>query len=101
MGDSPFARALRQVGSTMLSAHAQDYERKRKPELGSRDPEVAEDDDDDDDDASSDSDDDAGRQQPRGPRSHIARQRDAPGSGDGNARGDMDEAEDLVSRAAG
>lgn len=32
--DSPVARALRRVGSTMMSAHAQDYERKRKPETG-------------------------------------------------------------------
>jgi hypothetical protein len=29
--DSPITRALRRAGSTILSAHAQDYERKRKP----------------------------------------------------------------------
>lgn len=30
--DSPISRALRRVGTTMLTAHARDYERKRKPE---------------------------------------------------------------------
>ena len=51
---------------------------------------------DDDDDVSSDSDDDTGRQQPRGPRHHVERER-RNSSEDG--LGDLAEAEDLVSRA--
>jgi hypothetical protein len=102
--DSPIARAFRQAGDTMRSAHAQDYERKRKPELGSTDADANrdvddDDDDEDDDDASSDSDDDAGRQQPRGARNHVARQRRDSSEEDG--RKDLEEAEDLVARAGG
>jgi len=98
--NSPIARAIRQAGNTMRSAHAQDYERKRKPELGSTDADAnRDDDDDDDDDASSDSDDDAGRQQPRGARNHVARQRRDSSEEDG--RKDLEEAEDLVARAGG
>ncbi|OQO14100.1 hypothetical protein B0A48_00976 [Cryoendolithus antarcticus] len=47
---SPIARALRRVGSTMLNAHQQDYERKRKPPLDD-----AQDDGSDGDDGSSES----------------------------------------------
>lgn len=96
--NSPIARALRQAGNTMRSAHAQDYERKRKPEneSGATD-NTKDDDDDDDDDISSDSDDDTGRQQPRGPRHHVERERRNSSEEDG--RGDLAEAEDLVSRA--
>jgi len=97
--NSPIARAIRQAGNTMRSAHAQDYERKRKPELGSTDADASRDDDDDDDEASSDSDDDAGRQQPRGARNHVARQRRNSSEEDGRA--DLEEAEDLVARAGG
>jgi len=103
--NSPIARAIRQAGNTMRSAHAQDYERKRKPELGSTDADASrdvdddDDDDDDDDEQSSDSDDDTGRQQPRGARAHVARERRNSSEEDG--RRDLDEAEDLVARAGG
>lgn len=103
--NSPIARALRQAGNTMRSAHAQDYERKRKPELGSTAADASKDDDDDDDDdedddedASSDSD-DARRQQPRGARNHVARERRNSSEEDG--RRDLEEAEDLVARGQG
>lgn len=98
--NSPIARALRQAGNTMRSAHAQDYERKRKPELGNAAVDAAaddEDDDDDDEDGSSDSDDDARRQQPRGARNEVARERRNSSEEDG--RREMEEAEDLVYRA--
>lgn len=94
--NSPIARALRQAGNTMRSAHAKDYERKRKPDNQNAAADAVKDDDDDDDDVSSDSDDDTGRQQPRGPRQHVERER-RNSSEDG--LGDLAEAEDLVSRA--
>jgi hypothetical protein len=99
--NSPMARAIRLVGNTMRAAHAQDYERKRKPELGNNDADAGGDDDDDDDDdeQSSDSDDDSGRQQPRGARNHVARERRDSSEEDG--RRDLEEAEDLVARAGG
>jgi hypothetical protein len=93
--NSPIARAFRQAGNTMRSAHAQDYERRRKPENESVATDAAK--DDDDDDISSDSDDDTGRQQPRGARHHVERERRNSSDEDGSR--DMEEAEDLVARA--
>lgn len=59
--DSPVARAMTRVGTLLHTAHAQDFERKRKPELGK---EALDDDDDDDEeddeDYEGDSDSDAG-----------------------------------------
>ena len=98
--NSPIARAFRQAGNTMRSAHAQDYERKRKPEDVAVATNAAkgddDDDDDDDDDISSDSDDDAGRQQPRGARHHVDRERQ--NSSDEDAHRDLEQAEDLAAR---
>jgi len=50
--ESPVTRALNRVGTLLHTAHAQDFERKRKPELGAAP--VDDDDDDDDDDTDSD-----------------------------------------------
>ena len=99
--NSPIARAFRQAGNTMRSAHAQDYERKRKPEdsVVAADAAKDDDDDDDDDDISSDSDDDAGRQQPRGARQHVERARRH--SSDEDEQRDIEQAEDLAARGAG
>jgi hypothetical protein len=97
--NSPIARAFRQAGNTMRSAHAQDYERKRKPENDAAATSAGKDDDDDDDDEddlSSDSDDDAGRQQPRGARHHVARER--RNSSDEDEHRDLEQAEDLAAR---
>lgn len=96
--NSPIARAFRSAGNTMRSAHAQDYERKRKPENEVAATEAAkdDDDDDDDDDVSSDSDDDTGRQQPRGARHHVARER--RNSSDEDDSRDLEQAEDLAAR---
>ena len=54
--DSPVARALRRAASTMLNAHAQDYERKRRPGIEAESGQ--QDSDDEDGERSSDSDDD-------------------------------------------
>lgn len=94
--NSPIARAFRQAGNTMRSAHAQDYERKRKPDNEAVATDAAKD---DDDDISSDSDDDAGRQQPTGPRHHLERSRRNSSDEDGSR--ELEEAEDLVSRGGG
>jgi len=51
--ESPVTRALNRVGTLLHSAHAQDFERRRKPELGTV---PVDDDDDDDDDTASDND---------------------------------------------
>jgi len=51
--DSPVARAINRVGTLLHTAHAQDFERKRKPELGTT---VADEDDDDDEDDDTESD---------------------------------------------
>ena len=81
----------------MRSAHAKDYERKRKPDDNSVAASAAkDDDDDDDDDISSDSDDDAGRQQPRGTRQHVERTRRH--SSDEDEQRDLEQAEDLAAR---
>ena len=85
--NSPIARAFRQAGNTMRSAHAKDYERKRKPE----DDAVAA-------DAAKDDDDDAGRQQPRGARQHVERTRRH--SSDEDEQRDLEQAEDLAARGA-
>ncbi|KAF2269470.1 EXS-domain-containing protein [Lojkania enalia] len=56
--ESPFARGLNRVGSAMRDAHAQDFERRKKPELGrhqsilGKDIEDDSDDEDDEDDQS-------------------------------------------------
>ncbi|GAB7342970.1 hypothetical protein MBLNU457_g1073t2 [Dothideomycetes sp. NU457] len=50
--DSPVARAINRVGTLLHTAHAQDFERRRKPELGTT---VADEDDDDDEDDETDS----------------------------------------------
>jgi len=97
--NSPIARAFRQAGNTMRSAHAQDYERKRKPSDDAAAANAAkedDDDDDDDDDITSDSDDDAGRQQPRGARHHVERARRH--SSDEDEQRDLEQAEDLAAR---
>jgi hypothetical protein len=99
--NSPIARAFRQAGDTMRSAHAKDYERKRKPDDNAVAASAAkddDDDDDDDDDVSSDSDDDAGRQQPRGARHHVERARRH--SSDEDEQRDLEQAEDLAARGA-
>ncbi|KAF1346085.1 hypothetical protein BDV97DRAFT_372078 [Delphinella strobiligena] len=60
--ESPVVRAFSRVGTMLHSAHAQDFERRRRPELGSRaadnigEADDDDDDDDDDGDGSSDSD---------------------------------------------
>jgi len=58
--DSPVYRALQRVGTTFLTAHAQDYERKRKPgEVAKKDDSgnaAVDEDDDDDDDSDSEGD---------------------------------------------
>jgi hypothetical protein len=95
--NSPIARAFRSAGNTMRSAHAQDYERKRKPENEAVTTDAAK--DDDDDDISSDSDDDAGRQQPTGARHHVDRERRNSSDEDGSR--ELEEAEDLVARGGG
>ena len=98
--NSPIARAFRSAGDTMRSAHAKDYERKRKPDDNAVAASAAkdDDDDDDDDDVSSDSDDDAGRQQPRGARHHVERARRH--SSDEDEQRDLEQAEDLAARGA-
>jgi len=99
--NSPIARAFRSAGETMRSAHAKDYERKRKPDDNAVAASAAkddDDDDDDDDDVSSDSDDDAGRQQPRGARHHVERARRH--SSDEDEQRDLEQAEDLAARGA-
>ncbi|KAF2021225.1 EXS-domain-containing protein [Aaosphaeria arxii CBS 175.79] len=48
--DSPIARGLSRVGTILRSAHVQDFEKKRKPELGARGTAKIDDDDTDDDD---------------------------------------------------
>jgi hypothetical protein len=53
-GSSPLTRGLTRVGTYLRSAHAQDFERKRKPELG-RGTSDAKDDDDDSDDSNDES----------------------------------------------
>lgn len=61
--ESPMVRAFSRVGTILHSAHAQDFERRRRPELGSKAAdnigEADDDDDDNDGDGSSDSDTDA------------------------------------------
>lgn len=53
--DSPVARTLRKVGSTMLTAHARDYEKKKdSPAMESRNKDDSDEDDDDDDDGEED-----------------------------------------------
>jgi len=54
-GSSPLTRGLTRVGTYLRSAHAQDFERKRRPELG-RSPSDTKDYDDDDYDSSEDED---------------------------------------------
>lgn len=55
--DSPVARAINRVGTMMHTAHAEDFERKRKPELGKS--QNYDDDDEEDDDEEGDSDSEA------------------------------------------
>lgn len=64
--DSPVLRTLRRVGSTIQQAHAQDYERKKRPDLA--------DEHDDSDDGSSDS--DTGKTRPRLTRHNTKKRRD-------------------------
>jgi len=49
--ESPISRALKRAGTTMLAAHSQDYERKRRPVDEGRKEEEEDDDDDTDEDA--------------------------------------------------
>ncbi|KAL1302973.1 hypothetical protein AAFC00_003290 [Neodothiora populina] len=58
-GDSPVGRAFSRVGTLLHTAHAQDFERRRKPELGTGvGKDIGEIDDDDDDEDDDDDDDD-------------------------------------------
>lgn len=86
---SPLQRALTNVGDILRGAHAQDFERKRKPELG-RDPRntKAEDDDSDDDSEVEEDQGDTGS----GNDSHGARSRDS------EEEAEDDEEESALSR---
>jgi hypothetical protein len=53
-GSSPLTRGLTRVGTYLRSAHAQDFERRRKPELGRGTSDAKDEDDDDDSDDSND-----------------------------------------------
>lgn len=53
---SPVARAINRVGTLIHSAHALDFERKKKPELGTAVLDDEDDDDDEDEEGESDSD---------------------------------------------
>lgn len=107
--NSPIARAFRQAGNTMRSAHAQDYERKRKPELGTQDAgaddEDEDDDDDDDDDddeveGSGDSDSNVRRQQTKSRKDRSGAAEERRSSSEEDGRQDIQEAEDLFSRGS-
>ncbi|KAK6439725.1 Xenotropic and polytropic retrovirus receptor 1 [Oleoguttula sp. CCFEE 5521] len=87
---SPIARALRRVGSTMLNAHQQDYERKRKPPLDD-----AQDDGSDGDDGSSESEGEA-------PNSKKHDKKPGPSQDDedeGESRAEIQEAQEALSLA--
>lgn len=54
--ESPVVRAFSRVGTILHSAHAQDFERRRRPELGQAiGKDIGEEDDDEDEDATTDS----------------------------------------------
>jgi hypothetical protein len=55
---SPLARGLTRVGTILRDAHAQDFERKKKPELGRRSTKDMRHEDEDEDDSDDDDDDD-------------------------------------------
>jgi hypothetical protein len=92
---SPLQRAITQVGGMFRDAHAEDFERKRKPELGldPRDTKVEDEDSDDDDDDETDA-----EREDAGDESGVDRDGDGEGERDSDGELEDDEEESALAR---